>query len=715
MLKPVSLLLTILVFIFSTQVLRAEQVEIPLVFDYPVLQQIIVNEAFTQPGNKLKYALDAGGCNAIIFSVPKLQYINQQILIRAKTEISLGFPQGKGCTTLTQWQGFSALLGKPLLKQNQPLQIFFTAKEVRLFDTQGARINNQLLTNAIESQLEPIMTQFTVDLRPAMKETEEVLSALLPRHSAQTVHGLVNSLQLTQLTIAEQGLGIGLSVDLQKPPPRQQTETILTNSELQAFNTQWQQWDAFFTFVIKQLARQTQSAELHETLLDILLDTRYQIQATLKGDSEAGQDPVKALFISSWQQLQPVVHQISLEADNTRILPVFSFMSAGNALQTLEKLGPEFGMEISTDGLRRLARLLNQQDKQPLHYIDTQDPDLLKLFNLNASRKQAPISWHFSFNPISTAQATINVDRLNRWVPKKNELPDYLSDIRTLILQQVDRKGQALSAEHRKIYRQLLLTTAWQESCWRQYVIKNNKIVPLASSTGDVGLFQINERVWRGIYAKDKLRWDIAYNTHAGGDILYRYLTRYAIKKQEYKYYGGLDNLARSTYSTYNGGPSRVSRYRQVKGVPLAHQEIDKSFWHKYQQVKKGDEFAVASCLGASELVMSAKEKPVNSAVAASKPPAKKVTQKTAASFPPDHYYTLQLAALSDKSAAKKMRKTFNVAGEYQYYAIKKNNKTLYLLTYGQFPDKKTANKAATKFTAVKPWARDFKGIRLAM
>ncbi len=61
----------------------------------------------------------------------------------------------------------------------------------------------------------------------------------------------------------------------------------------------------FFAFVIKQLARQTQSAELHETLLDILLDTRViKFRRRSKGDSEAGQDPAPALFISSWQQLQ---------------------------------------------------------------------------------------------------------------------------------------------------------------------------------------------------------------------------------------------------------------------------------------------------------------------------------------------------------------------------------------------------------------------------
>lgn len=697
---------TLVLFLLSAQVLRAEQVDIPIVLDYPVLQQIMLNEAFTQPGHSLKYSFDTGHCNTITFSSPRLKQEAQQLLIQVKTDIRLGFALGDGCNTITQWQGHSALLGKPLLKPENPLQIFFSAQEVRLFDAQGARIHNQLLTSTIEAQIEPIMNQFKVDLQAATSQIEDILAAILPRHSAKAVHGLVDSLQLARLNVAEQGLAIDLSVDLQKPQVSEVSVSksmslVLSDSELQTFNDQWQQWDAFFTFVVKQLARQTQSEELRDTLLDILLDTRYQIQTVLKSDSS--QDLVKALFISGWQQLEPVVHQISQEADSTKILPVFSFMTAGNALQTLEKLGPEFGMEISTDGLRRLARLLNRKNKQPLQYLDIQDPALLQLFKLHTVAKPEPISWNF--NPIASAYAGTNAARLNHWVPRKSELPEYLSDIRTLILQQVEAKGRKLSPEHREIYRQLLLTTAWQESCWRQYVVKNSKIAPLASSTGDVGLFQINERVWRGIYKKNQLRWDIAYNTDAGGDILYRYLTRYAIKKQEHKHPGGLDNLARSTYSTYNGGPSRVARYRKTKGVPAFHKKIDLSFWKKYQQVKQGKEYAVAQCLGGVGPTSSGKNK-----VSASK--AKKTSAKA---LPPDHHFTLQLAALSNEKAAQKMRQNFKVAGQYQYYAIKKNSQTLYLLTYGNFPSKGAANKAVAKFTTVKPWVRNFKNIRQAM
>jgi hypothetical protein len=59
---------------------------------------------------------------------------------------------------------------------------------------------------------------------------------------------------------------------------------------------------------------------------------------------------------------------------------------------------------------------------------------------------------------------------------------------------------------------------------------------------------QINERVWRGLYDTQKLRWDIAYNVRAGTEILLNYLLKYSLKRGEHKQRSGLDNLARSAY-----------------------------------------------------------------------------------------------------------------------------------------------------------------------
>jgi hypothetical protein len=99
------------------------------------------------------------------------------------------------------------------------------------------------------------------------------------------------------------------------------------------------------------------------------------------------------------------------------------------------------------------------------------------------------------------------------------------------------------------------------------------------------------------LYNTQKLRWDTAYNVRAGVEVLHRYLVKYSLKRGEQKHKGGLDNLARSAYSAYNGGPDQTSRYRNPK-TPAIHQNTDASFWLKYQAVKQGKELQVAECLG---------------------------------------------------------------------------------------------------------------------
>jgi soluble lytic murein transglycosylase-like protein len=187
------------------------------------------------------------------------------------------------------------------------------------------------------------------------------------------------------------------------------------------------------------------------------------------------------------------------------------------------------------------------------------------------------------------------VRKLNGWVPDVKELEAYLAEVRTMLTEMSDKVAakSKLAEEYKPLYRQIVFAAGWQESCWRQYIRKGKEVTPLASATGDVGLMQVNRNTWRGVYDVKGLGGDIAYNGNAGGEILLYYLTRYAIRKNEDKQPGG--NLARATYSSYNGGPSHLTRYRAPKPNP-ALQKVDEAFWEKFQAVSSGHEMDVLSC-----------------------------------------------------------------------------------------------------------------------
>jgi soluble lytic murein transglycosylase-like protein len=190
--------------------------------------------------------------------------------------------------------------------------------------------------------------------------------------------------------------------------------------------------------------------------------------------------------------------------------------------------------------------------------------------------------------------------KLDRWVPTREELGDYLATVGELLR----RTGAAaltdgaLPPEYRDLYHRLILATAWQESCWRQYLKRGGAITYLTSAAGAVGLMQVNTRVWRGFYDVDGLRWDVVYNARAGEEILRHYLVRYGIATNEHRQPGGADNLARAAYAAYNGGPGHYRRYRLAK-TARSLKRIDAAFYAKFQALAAGPaEPLVAECYG---------------------------------------------------------------------------------------------------------------------
>ena len=140
----------------------------------------------------------------------------------------------------------------------------------------------------------------------------------------------------------------------------------------------------------------------------------------------------------------------------------------------------------------------------------------------------------------------------------------------------------ALDTDNGRVYISLVLSTAWQESCWRQFVMVGDRIRWLESATGDIGLMQVNKHVWRGFYDVDRLKWDVLYNAGAGCEILARMMQFAAISQPKFDPVLISSHLARSTYAGYNGGPAACDRWRRRE--PPALKQVDASFLEKYPQ-----------------------------------------------------------------------------------------------------------------------------------
>jgi soluble lytic murein transglycosylase-like protein len=188
--------------------------------------------------------------------------------------------------------------------------------------------------------------------------------------------------------------------------------------------------------------------------------------------------------------------------------------------------------------------------------------------------------------------------KLHRVVVTPENADVYRDSMRDLLNLSAERlttdAGGVIDARYRPMFPTLVKAAAWQESCWRQFVVVRGRLRWLESSTGDIGLMQVNKHVWRGFYSLEHLRWDVLYNAGAGIQILARMLAYVAARRKDDPV--SIDeHTARSVYAAYNGGPGSYNRWRGGK-TSQQERKIDALFLEKYRAVRAGESIDILSC-----------------------------------------------------------------------------------------------------------------------
>jgi hypothetical protein len=703
----------LLMVLLTAAAVRAGQsvVQVPVHLDYQLLEQLLVKLLFNTPDNSREILHDPTGCNRIILAEPGLGPKRGDLEINATVEAQIGVAVFGRCNELLNWQGSVGFLGRPVIEPGATA-VRIEPRETWLIDDDGSRIASGRLWEVADGSIRAFFSSFALDLSAYVQSLGTLLPDVLPLRSAQQLQSIVRSLKLDHVQVLPASLDVTIDFEIESLAEEPLSEDVLSAEELRQWESRWQMMDALLVFAVKHYASATGLQELRSALLEILIDSRYRLRDALTSPASRSNDQVRTWFLESWQHLSPVVRSIALEQEGQEHLLWLSVLTATDALHALDQLGPTVGMDISVDGLRRLARMISGgQGEVLLRYDEEVDPELQRLFQERSQPEASePSVLRFDFSLIPHAMAASAAERLDNWVPDVDEFGDYLPMVARLLNESSERalEKHRLEQTHRQLFKKLVLATAWQESCWRQYVIKNKRLEPLRSGTGDVGMMQINERVWRGFYDLQKLRWNVRYNSGAGAEVLLDYLVKYALKQGEQKHSGGVANLARASYSAYNGGPSQVSRYRR-SDVPPTRKKIDTAFWEKYRHVDAGREMQVSRCLG-GDLTGPARPMTAGDVKPVSRPHAADpadaggnwvLAQKA------DHF-TLQFGAFSKRESASRFVQQEALPAPVYIYPLRGGKANQYLVLHGSYANRGDAEPTKRKFRHLKPWLRRF-------
>jgi hypothetical protein len=578
----------------------AVEVTFPLTIDYEVLRTAVRKHLGEASGGALELWRTPDGCGTFVVRDPVLEPADKRLRITGPASATAGFPLLGWCFGSITWTGHAEILARPELGHDW--QLHFRDVDFRLYNgaRQPATVATRLWTVVRDWSAAELET-FSFDLGPPVEEVRALLRSFsTPTGSLATA---LQTLRPRELAVEPDAVRLRVTLDLPPAPPVPAApERALTRAEIQQWEALVDSWDGFLGFLVKDVAGGA-DPETRTELLDLLLTARREVTAVLGRGPEVGIDPVRPLFLRFWDRLRAIMRRAgSKGSDDARALRFVVFLAAGDALTAIEAAAPAAGLDFSADGLRRLARTLAPgYAGDPLEYSDAPDPKLQELFRFRdpdsparrIRRKPgaAPRSWLPPWLTPRSAHADEAdewrelSERLDRWVPTASEHAAYREIVDRLLTLAAERSfdGEAIGDRFDDLFRDLVKTVAWQESCWRQFVRDRSGVVPIQSSTGDVGMMQINVRVWRGFFNPVKLRWNAGYNAGAGTEILWQLLGRYGIREARER----LSDAARASYSAYHGGPRRYRRYRSPD-TPLEMRLVDQAFWEKYQTISAG-------------------------------------------------------------------------------------------------------------------------------
>jgi hypothetical protein len=603
-----------------------ETVFLPVTLEYPFIRSVLADQLYKAPGERaIVIDEQQQDCVHMELSNPEVSREHSLIKVGSNIRIRVGVPILDSCMGMIEWQGYIEVLQRPVLDE-ESWQARFETIDSRIYNTnrKPATVAGRIW-NLIKLYVHPYLNKTIISLVPPLEEMKDFLPLAFPPEERRHVHRWLDTLRPGPVQVEESAVTVILLLEVpitSKPPaPSKQ----LSPSEIEHISRTWEDWDAFLVFEIESLIGQSITDAERAILMEILLENRHEFLQALSRNA-IGTDLVRQQFIWTWQRLAQILRKYLVNQKSRPSFSYLAFFAASDALVALDKLGPTVGMEISRDGLIRLARLLSTNVTDPiLSYSYSLDPELRKFLGLgpplddsgpssdiqelelprDPEKNAMPDdiqSWlgHFLF-PQAWARERIPtlLDQVRQWIPPTKDPELYVGKVRNLLKEAGNKMLTAipLTGDYHSFFHPLVLATAWQESCWRQFIARDGKLRYLVSyNQSSVGLMQINERVWRGIYRVESLRWNISYNVKAGIEILHLYLRSFALKEIKPANPDDLDTIAQVTYAMYNGGPGQLKEYLKRSNTNRLYRS-DQFFWEKYTAAKGAKFDQQALCL----------------------------------------------------------------------------------------------------------------------
>src|ERR1041385_3052970 len=305
-----------------------------------------------------------GRCRYLSLESPKLEAVDGNLRLTGPGSGALGIELLGNCQNAASWKGTMEFTLAPQIDSAGRLRVRIV--DSKLTDDGGSSALG-FIWELSKRYVNPRLERFSYDLGASRNALASIVRGAAPPQHAAELEAAVKQLQVQPLRVESAAVVVPIALELPDawlatpaaPVVAAVPAAPLSEAELEALEKALEPWDAFLLYAVKQLALDSESSALRKRLFTLLLESRYRLTEILSGDVPAAGDPLRELFVDTWEELRTILADGEREGVlDASLLRYAAFIDAGDALLALDRAAPGLGMTLSADGLRQLARSL---------------------------------------------------------------------------------------------------------------------------------------------------------------------------------------------------------------------------------------------------------------------------------------------------------------------------------------------------------------------
>lgn len=333
----------------------AREVNLPITLNYGLVRNALVQQLFTGDGQSARVWKDGKQCSFLDLTNPQIAGESGQIKITNNVHAQIGTKLGGSCMPVVNWNGILETFQQPSLDPNGN-QLNFPITRSNAYDSHGQPLNIGQLQELLQKAAAPKLAALKIDLN---QSRDDIVKALLPYIDAddsEQLHDTVNSLRFKQIKVNDAAMvvNVGFTSPNLKTGDKQAAEP-LNAEELAVWRSAWQGWRADLDRAIDRAPLDGELAGSRSTLQGILQQAGTAFEQGLSGNYSGG-DPVREFLDRSWDQMAPLLRAASKQFPGAESLRYLTLIAATDMIYELEAIGAPLGLELSSNGLRKIAR-----------------------------------------------------------------------------------------------------------------------------------------------------------------------------------------------------------------------------------------------------------------------------------------------------------------------------------------------------------------------